>query len=208
MGDVAIGDAAAESSDLFSIVPKQPDRSGVRLAGDLPEGSDPTPGKDQPPEIPKTMPATTEERMAFVRTAVRWMARLGQLAPAVDVFFGALDQVEEINRLTAMIRTANDPASALSELQNRVGQDSEPGYQDHHIVGQFEENRRQFGSWIDNDENKVRIPTLKHLDINGRYSPSNPDYGGLSPRDYLRGRSWDAQTQVGLKVLRDFGVLK
>jgi hypothetical protein len=35
-----------------------------------------------------------------------------------------------------------------------------------------------------------------------------PDYGGLSPRDYLRGKSWEEQYEIGLKALRRFGVLK
>ena len=57
-------------------------------------------------------------------------------------------------------------------------------------------------------ENEVRIPVTKHLDINGYYSKSNEEYGGLSPRDYLRGKSWEEQMRVGLKILRDNGVLQ
>jgi hypothetical protein len=54
----------------------------------------------------------------------------------------------------------------------------------------------------------VRIPTLKHLDINAWYSTPSLEFGNLSPRDYLRGKMWGEQMQVGLKVLRDKGVLK
>jgi hypothetical protein len=85
----------------------------------------------------------------------------------------------------------------------------EAGYEDHHIVGQFAQNRLQFGSVrIDSPENTVRIPVVKHLDINGWYSRPNDRFGGLSPRDYLRGKDWGEQMSVGLEVLRDEGVLK
>jgi hypothetical protein len=63
-------------------------------------------------------------------------------------------------------------------------------------------------SAITSPENIVRIPTLKHLDINGWYSTPNAKYDGLSPRDYLRGKSWDEQMQVGLSVLKQYRVLQ
>jgi hypothetical protein len=97
----------------------------------------------------------------------------------------------------------------LEELRARARRPSEAGYEDHHIVGQFAQNRLQFGNdLIDSPENKVRLPTAKHRDINGWYSRSSDDYDGLSPRDYLRGKSWDEQMREGLKIMRDKGVLK
>jgi hypothetical protein len=78
-------------------------------------------------------------------------------------------------------------------------------YEDHHIVGQFAQNRQQFGDErIDSPENTVRIPTLRHLDINGWYSTPNAKYDGLSPRDYLRSKSWDEQMQVGLSAIKQY----
>ena len=53
-----------------------------------------------------------------------------------------------------------------------------------------------------------RIPHWKHDEISSWYSKPNIRYGDVSPRNYLRGKSWDKQYRVGLKVLRDFGVLK
>jgi len=47
-----------------------------------------------------------------------------------------------------------------------------------------------------------------HRDISDYYSTPNPAYGGLSPRDFLRGKSFEEQYQEGLKILRKFGVLK
>lgn len=60
----------------------------------------------------------------------------------------------------------------------------------------------------DGPENKVRVPTLKHWVITGWYMTPNEDYDGLSPRAYLRGRSWDEKVRVGREALIDFGVLK
>jgi len=134
--------------------------------------------------------------MRFVRQAAKWLRVVGRLSPAADVFIGALDQAEDLKRMTNVIKTANDPPGTLGELQARAQLPSEAGYEDHHIVGQFAQNRQQFGDErIDSWGNTVRIPTLKHLDINGWYSTPSPDYGDLSPRDYLRGRAWDEQMQ-------------
>jgi hypothetical protein len=36
----------------------------------------------------------------------------------------------------------------------------------------------------------------------------NPDYGDLSPREYLRGKDWDERRRVGLDALAKVGVLK
>jgi hypothetical protein len=89
--------------------------------------------------------------MGFVRDAAQWVARnVGRYAPAVDAYFGALDQVEKIKALTDAIKSANDPAKTLEELQEPIGSDSQGGYHDHHIVGQHAENRARFGdSMID-----------------------------------------------------------
>jgi hypothetical protein len=148
--------------------------------------------------------------MGFVRGAAQWVARnVGRYAPAVDVFFGALDQVEKIKAFTDAIKSANDPAKSLEELQEPIGTDSQGGYHDHHIVGQHAQNREQFGDdRIDSRENQVRIPIVKHIDISAWYSRGNPDFGGLSPRDYLRGKNWDEQTRIGLDLLRERKVLK
>jgi hypothetical protein len=130
-------------------------------------------------------------------------------APAVDAFFGSLDQVEQINALTDAIKSANDPAKPLEELQQPIGSDSQGGYHDHHIVGQHAQNRDRFGdSRIDSRENLVRISVVKHLDISAWYQTGNVKFDNLSPRDYLRDKDWDEQMGVGLDILRERGVLK
>jgi hypothetical protein len=60
---------------------------------------------------------------------------------------------------------------------------------------------------IDGPDNLVRIPTLKHWEITGWYMRGNERYGGLSPREYLRGKGWDERRSIGLYALERFGVL-
>lgn len=57
-------------------------------------------------------------------------------------------------------------------------------------------------------ENLVRIPTFKHREITAWYMKGNDDYGGLSPREYLRDKDWNMRRRVGLDALIRFGVLK
>ena len=171
------GGVGGGSLGLFQITPRDNTIDGVQLAGDWRPD-------DGPPPLPPKRPETTEGRMKFVRQAVRWLRVVGRLSPAADIFIGALDQAEDLKRLTDMIKTANDPPATL----------------DHHIVGQFAQNRLQFGDQrIDSVENTVRIPKVRHLDINGWYSTPNAKYDGVSPRDYLRGKSWGEQMQIGLR---------
>jgi hypothetical protein len=61
---------------------------------------------------------------------------------------------------------------------------------------------------IDGPDNLVRIPTLKHWQINGWYGRRSDEFGGLSPRDYLRGKSWEERRRVGINALTRYGVLK
>lgn len=213
MGDIGFGNLSelGDFSDLFQITPSETALDVVQLAGDPPEGIGHNlgPSLDEPPEIPQQLPATRSERMDFVRGAVSWIRLAGRYTPIVGTFLAALDEAKDLKALTDAIKTANDPPATLEELQARAQRPSETGYEDHHIVGQFAQNRLQFGDdLIDSPENKVRLPTVRHRDINGYYSKSSDRYDGLSPRDYLRGKSWDEQTRVGLEILRDNGVLK
>jgi hypothetical protein len=54
----------------------------------------------------------------------------------------------------------------------------------------------------------VRIPTLKHYEISGWYGTRNEEYGGLTPRDYVRDKNAAERRRVGIKALIDVGVLK
>ena len=85
----------------------------------------------------------------------------------------------------------------------------DPGYQDHHIAEQAAARQDGYSDeLIDGLENVVRIPTLRHQEINGWYGRKNEDFGGLSPREYLRGKSWEERVRVGQYALVRHGVLK
>jgi hypothetical protein len=63
-------------------------------------------------------------------------------------------------------------------------------------------------SKINGPDNLVRIPTLKHWQINAWYQKKNDQFGGLSPREYLRDKSWEERRRIGIDALSRFGVLK
>ena len=106
------------------------------------------------------------------------------------------------------ILSNNDLPKSLSELQKDVGV-SKPGYEDHHIVEQTSAARDGFPrDLIDSPQNLVKVPTLKHREITSWYMQPNADFGGLSPRDYLRNKSWDERMRIGIEQLIRFGVLK
>ncbi|MGZ8390231.1 MAG: hypothetical protein ACXWVL_06520 [Rhodoplanes sp.] len=84
----------------------------------------------------------------------------------------------------------------------------EIGYNIHHVNEQTPAEQDGYSRWmIDAPENLVRIPTLKHWEITGWYMTSNEDYGGLSPRAYLRGKSWEERRRVGIDALIQHKVL-
>jgi hypothetical protein len=139
-----------------------------------------------PPEIPEDRPSTSKERTRFAKIAAAFVrgnaARLLILATTAHWLLGE----------AASILSYSDPPKTLKELQDAVSLISRPGYQDHHIVEQTPARKEGFpNSRIDDSENVVRIPARKHRDISDWYSTSNEDFGGQSPRDYLRGRSWE-----------------
>ncbi len=206
-----IGDVSSEvgSLGLFDIKPRENSVQGVQLAGDPPDKLPPIViAPEQPPEIPPPKRGIAERSIDFIRRAAEYVRIVGPLSHAAGALFEALEQAEELRGETAAIKSANDPPLTLKELQARARLPSEPGYQTHHIVGQFRQNRLQFGDGlIYSRENEVRIPVVKHMDISRFYSTPNKYYNGLSPRDYLRGKSWDEQMREGLKILRDNGVL-
>jgi hypothetical protein len=63
-------------------------------------------------------------------------------------------------------------------------------------------------SWLDGPENLVRIPTLKHWELNKWFETRNRDYGWLTQREYVVGKDKDVRFDVGLAGLRAVGVLK
>lgn len=100
-----------------------------------------------------------------------------------------------------------DPPKSLEELE-QAALVPQPGYDVHHIVEQASAQNAEEKTRIEQPDNKVLIPTLKHWELNGWYERKDVRFGGTSPRDYLEGKSWEERQRVGLIGLRAVGVLK
>lgn len=61
---------------------------------------------------------------------------------------------------------------------------------------------------IEDPSNLASIPRLKHYQITGWYGTPNPDFDNLSPREYLRDKSWEERRRGGLDAMVIFQVLK
>jgi hypothetical protein len=101
-----------------------------------------------------------------------------------------------------------DPPGTHKELQEAES-DRKKGYHDHHIVEKNSAAEDGFSREVINaPDNLVRIPAMKHREITGWYQAKNQEFGNQSPRDYLRGRSWEVRRKVGLEALIRFRVLE
>jgi hypothetical protein len=164
----------------------------IRLAGDIPTG-------DSPLKIPKIRPPTTRERNVIARLATRFLGR--NIWLAVEAGHWLYEHHAEINSFF-------DEPKTLGELQARA-LDPQPGYDVHHIVEQSAARTAELPEeLIDAPDNLVAIPRWKHWLINAWFQRRNDRYGGLSPRKYLVGKSWEIRRMVGLDAMIETGVLK
>lgn len=105
------------------------------------------------------------------------------------------------------IRTSFDPPRSLRELQDAVGV-SRPGTEVHHINEEAAAEKAGDPKWLINgDDNLVRIPKRQHRDISDYYQTKSGDFDGLSPREWLEGKSWKERREFGLLTLKKFNVL-
>ncbi len=105
------------------------------------------------------------------------------------------------------VRAYFDSPQSLGALQE-AALDPQPGYDVHHVVEGGTTLDASEAARINSSDNEVLIPTLKHWELNGWYARKSADFGGLSPRDYLIGKSWEERLRVGLLGLRRIGVLE
>lgn len=209
MGMINFGDLPNFSDlfALFQIASGEIDNSDhTELAGDVPDGEGPELPSSEPPEIPQQMPKTSAERTGLMRAAANWLGRNTGLA--TDIYIGTINNVEWLKDRQDVILAARDEPKTYEELQAGVGL-KRPGYDTHHVVEQtwaeyFGFSRNQ----IDDPSNLVSIPRLKHYQITGWYGTRNPEYGWLSPREYLADKDWDERGRVGRAAMVMFGVLK
>jgi hypothetical protein len=154
-----------------------------------------------------------------LRRAAEWLAWAAAAGASVipdsrvRAFLALLEATAWIIRYLPEIQSYLDGPKAFDELQDAVA-DPQAGYEIHHIVEtQYRSqhplrNSKRFIDRLETRENLVRIPRWKHVQISSWYSRLNEDYRGMSPRAYLRGKSWPEQYEIGLRALRLYGVLK
>jgi hypothetical protein len=169
------------------------------------------PPLNEPPPVPETAPPTERERNNFLKAAAQYLVRAARAGGPVGVFIAAMEAASWLDTDRAFIDAARDPPKTFEELQQAVSSKSMLGYNDHHVVEQTPAYKDGFPRFmIDAPENLARIPTLKHWEITAWYGTKNfsEKYGGLSPREYLRGRDWEERMSVGREALILHGVLK
>jgi len=189
---VITADDGSDETDSFNF---------VQLAGDIPVGDSPEP--------PKEEPSTSAKRTSALKLVARALANAADSAVTVveTTAFVAKLGSWYLSRV-AEIASYNDPPRSLDDLQEAVSTPA-PGYDIHHIVEQTQAEAEGYPrELIDGSDNLVRIPRLKHQEINGWYQTKNENFSGLTPRRYLSGRNWDVKRAVGLEALRLSGVLK
>ncbi len=130
--------------------------------------------------------------------------------PALASVARALDEGED--RLTAQWKAALDPPKTFEALQEPPIENAQ-GYEQHHIVEQNPSNveKREvvkFGrEALDDPSNLVWVPRLRHEQITAFYN-SKPLAGGPTQRAIIGGMDFDQQRAIGLKLLRQAGVLQ
>jgi len=171
----------------------------------LPANFDPPDPPDDWPEIPDKRPRRSRERTRVLIEVGGWIwrnaSRRTLLGQATTVGHWLYD-------LLPIVDSYLDKPRSLSDLIERAREPS-AGYDRHHIVEQSAAKQNRFPrDRINAQENIVLIPRIRHWMINRWYSVPNRDYGGISPREYLRGKSWEEHFRVGLNALRMFEVLE
>jgi hypothetical protein len=162
------------------------------------------------PEIPQKAPTTEKAKNAVRKAVAQWLLNAALSAatrdPRLRMTVEAL--VATADWLAPYVHAYLDPPKSLKELQEAAN-NPQAGYDIHHIVEQSSAEEDGFPrSQIDAPDNLVLISRLKHWEINAWFTTPNDNYDGQSPRDYLKGKDWDARLRVGLDALVKFGVLK
>ena len=156
----------------------------------------------QLPEIPEERPPTIRERNSIAVRVAIILSRASLGNSLINIAAWVREHAED--RIVAYL----DSPKFLDELQ-RGADTPKPGYDVHHIVEQTPARRDGFSEELINGwKNKVRIPTYRHWQITQWYATPQEKIGNLTPRQYLEGRTWQQRYQYGLKILRQFEVLK
>lgn len=159
------------------------------------------------PDIPEDRPVSASDRYRVLKMlpmapgAVRPGRSLPDILQAID----APDWLREYYPWMHAYAAAPKP---LAELKAGA-LTSRPGYDVHHIVEKGPALEDGFPrSLVNGPDNLVSISRLKHWEITGWSQTGNEEFGGLSPRSYLRGKTWIERQELGIWALEEFGILR
>lgn len=186
------------------------DPAGGSGQGTPPSDAQTNPPPEDLPQIPPTKPDNKKELNRLIRAVANLLLKaLKRGVPSeVKLLINIIEASVWLYEYYPIIKSYSDPPKPLDELKKLVSSPAR-GYEIHHIVEQTSAAKDKFPrSQIDDPDNLVRIPTLKHREISAWYATANDEYGGLTPRQYLVGKSWEQRREFGLMVLRKFGVLE
>lgn len=202
---------------------KKPKESGkLKKPGEPPKLKLPLPVKSKrsgrplgpAPEIPRIPPPTSRQRTGLLNGIVRFIGGAARARNRIllELFHEALRETPWLHDKFPILQSGLEGPKSLDELREAVLR-PKPGYDIHHIVEQTPARKAEFPEhMINGAENLVRIGGLRHWEINAWYSRPNErfviDGKPVSPRDYLRDKSWDERMQVGLDAMRKHKVLK
>ena len=167
------------------------------------------PPLEDPPELPRHDPGSVRLRRRIAKRWALWLLRaLGRVPDGrARLLARALEAVGYLAGFFEEIKSALDEPRSLDELRRAV-ETWRPGTHVHHIVEKVPAEQDGFPqSMVEGYDNKVRIPTYRHEEISAWYQRRNPSFGWQSPRNYLKGRSWDERMRVGIDQLRREGLI-
>jgi hypothetical protein len=165
------------------------------------------PSLDKPPQIPKRDPGDPKSKLQTAKDAAKWLAKFGmRRLPIVGGVVVAVEAAQWLRVELPSIRSYRDKPTTYDELVAGA-REARPGYHRHHVVEQQSANDGIPRSMIEGPGNVVSVPIYKHREISAWYQTKNKEFGYLSPRDYLRGKSWNERQRVGEYALRKYKVL-
>ena len=142
------------------------------------------------PKLPEEAPKSPRAASRLSRQLADWVIRN---RPSIQALIVVMRGALWLEKHVPAILSNLDGPKTLGELQRAALNPERPrGYEEHHIVERAASRSEGFREvLIEGWENKVLIPEYRHKDITGWFMRQNDDYGGLSPREYLRGKRWD-----------------
>lgn len=165
---------------------------------------------DLPFEIHERRPTSARQRNAIIRQIAKRIAHAVVKVPLgpVGVVITVAEVANWVHEGVHLIQSYQDPPKTLQELQQAVSQ-RKRGYDIHHIVEEDAAEKEGFPqSLINSRDNRVLIPRIRHWEVTGWFMTPNEDFGGLSSREYLRGKEWVEKVRVGRLALIKVGVMK